>query len=174
MTALDSLGPLTADGSHLFDGRVAAAIELVWREATLLDAPDYETWDGLFTADARYVIPIDPTATDFEASLNMVYDDERMRRMRVERLVGGFSMSAVSAARTVRTLSRFVVREQTEDELELTSAQVLVGHKRERTFVLGADVTHRIRFVDGRPAIALKVVRLVNSDESVSASGFLL
>ncbi|WP_432514749.1 aromatic-ring-hydroxylating dioxygenase subunit beta [Kineococcus sp. SYSU DK001] len=174
MTAVDSLSTVTGDGSHLFDGRVAEAIALIWREATLLDAPDYEAWDQLFTPDARYVIPIDPKTTDFEASLNMVYDDERMRKMRVERLVGGYSMSAVAAARTVRTLSRFVVREQAGDELELTSAQVLVGHKRERTFVLGADVTHRIRFVDGTPLIALKVIRLVNSDESVSASGFLL
>jgi 3-phenylpropionate/cinnamic acid dioxygenase small subunit len=158
----------------LNDPRAGAAVELVWREAQLLDSKEYQEWDRLWAPDGRYVIPIDPEAKDFEAGLNMVYDDDRMRRMRIERLVTGYSISAVAAARTVRTVSRFVVVQADEESVELSSAQVLVGHKREQTFVLGADLTHRIVFDGAEPRIALKVVRLVNSDESVSASGFLL
>jgi 3-phenylpropionate/cinnamic acid dioxygenase small subunit len=156
------------------DPRVGAAIQLVWREARLLDSREYQEWDGLWAPGGRYVIPIDWETKDFESALNMVYDDERMRRMRIQRLTSGYSMSAVAAARTVRTVSRFVVVRSDEHSVELSSAQVLVGHKREETFVLGADLTHRIVFDDGAPRIALKVIRLVNSEESVSASGFLL
>lgn len=154
--------------------RLDQAIELIWREAKLLDDKAYKEWDTLWTPDAHYVVPIDPKATDFAASLNLVYDDDRMRKLRITRLTSGYAQSVLSAARTARTLSRFVVVAETDEELEVSSAQVLVGHKREETFLLGADVTHRIRFGPDGPQIALKVVRLLNSDESIRASGFLL
>ncbi|MEV0635910.1 aromatic-ring-hydroxylating dioxygenase subunit beta [Streptomyces sp. NPDC050619] len=168
----------------LTDARVSAAVQLVWREARLLDGKRYEEWDRLWAPDGRYVIPIDPETEDFESALNMVYDDDRMRRMRIERLTTGYSISAVAAARTVRTVSNFVVveavvRSEASEEsegaaIELNSAQVLVGYKREETFVLGADLTHRIVFDDGEPRIARKVIRLLNSQEAVYATGFLL
>src|SRR4051794_8076644 len=79
------------DLDALTDPKVAKAIALVWHEATLLDAKDYVAWEALWTIEGKYVIPIDSDTTDFEASLNMVYDDARMRRMRVTRLTEGYS-----------------------------------------------------------------------------------
>ncbi|MGI5466783.1 aromatic-ring-hydroxylating dioxygenase subunit beta [Streptomyces sp. CA-132043] len=158
----------------LTDPRTAAAIQLVWYEAELLDRKEYHAWDRLWAPGGHYVIPVDPRAEDFAATLNMVYDDDRMRRMRIERLTSGNSISATAAARTVRTLSRFVVEHRDEDTVRLGSAQVLVGHRREETFVLAADVTHRIRLDGPEPLIEEKVVRLVNSEDAVNASGFLL
>lgn len=159
---------------NLSDPRVSRAIELIWLEAQLLDDKDYEAWQTLYTEDAKYIIPVDPGATDFESSLNMVYDDARMRHMRVTRLVQGYSMSAVAAARTSRTISRFTVQEITEDTVTLRSAQVLVGFKRDKFQMLGADLTHRIKITGDDARIDLKVIRLVNSDSAVNASGFLL
>jgi hypothetical protein len=83
-------------------------------------------------------------------------------------------MSAVAAARTTRTISRFTVEEQTAETVTLRSAQVLVGFKREKFQVLGADLTHRIRFNGDDARIELKLIRLVNADAAVNASGFLL
>lgn len=158
----------------LDDPRALAAVSLVWREAHLLDARRYEEWDGLWMEGGEYVVPIDRETTDFAATLNLVYDDDRMRRMRIERLTGGFSISAAAAARTVRSVSRHVVTGRDGDAIEICSAQVLVGYKREETFVLAADVTHRIVFGTDGPRISRKIVRLVNSEEAVTASGFLL
>src|SRR6476661_735115 len=104
-----ALQPFDLALGRLSDPLVGRAIELIWREAQLLDDKDYETWQTLYTEDAKYVIPVDPDNEDFESSLNMVYDDARMRHMRVTRLVQGYSMSAVAAARTSRTISRFTV-----------------------------------------------------------------
>src|SRR5690625_3718865 len=73
------------------DPRVLRAIELVWHEAALLDEKNYPAWEELFTDDGYYVIPIDPDTTDFGESLNMIYDDKRMRSMRVERMMQGYS-----------------------------------------------------------------------------------
>ena len=122
----------------LSDTRVLQAIELVWHEAALLDAKDYQTWDALWTDEGRYVIPIDPDTDDFDGSLNMVNDDTRMRRMRIERLTSGYSMSALAAARTVRTVSRFTVEDRTDDSITLKSAQILVGFKRDDQQTLAA------------------------------------
>ncbi len=158
----------------LTDPRVVRAIELVWREATILDDKDYATWESLFTADALYVIPIDPDTEDFASSLNMVYDDARMRRLRVERMLQGYSPSALAAARTIRTISRFTVEQVTEDSVTLKSAQVLVAYKRGTTDTLGAELTHTIALSDDGDRIAGKVVRLLNSEGPVNAAGFLL
>jgi 3-phenylpropionate/cinnamic acid dioxygenase small subunit len=158
----------------LDDPRALAAVSLIWREAHLLDARRYHEWDALWAEGGEYVVPIDRETTDFADTLNLVYDDDRMRRMRVERLTGGLSISAAAAARTVRSVSRFVVTGREEDALEVCSAQILVGYKREETFVLAADVTHRLVFGADGPRISRKIVRLVNSDDTVTASGFLL
>ncbi|MCX5240290.1 hypothetical protein OG824_34285 [Streptomyces prunicolor] len=160
----------------LDDPRVLAALSLIWREARLLDAKRYEEWDTLWAEGGEYVVPIDPQTTDFAGSLNLVYDDDRMRRMRIERLTGGFSISATAAARTVRTVSRFTVaaRDESGDSIEICSAQVVVGYKRGETFVLAADLTHRVTFTADGPRIVRKVVRLINSEDAVTASGFLL
>ncbi|WAM12511.1 aromatic-ring-hydroxylating dioxygenase subunit beta [Rhodococcus sp. JS3073] len=164
----------TFEAAQLSDVGIVPAIELIWREAHLLDRKEYHDWDRLWAPGSRYVIPIDPDTDDFESELNMVYDDDRMRRMRIERLTSGYSISATAAARTVRTLSRFVVQHRDDETVELSSAQVLVGYRREETFVLGADVTHRIRLDGAEPLIEEKVVRLINSTDAVNASGFLL
>lgn len=160
--------------ARMADTRVLRAIELIWHEASLLDAKDYRSWDALWTEGGRYVIPIDPDGDDFDTRLNMVNDDGRMRRMRIERLTSGYSMSALSAARTVRTVSRFTVEEPTDETVTLRSAQVLVAFRRDTQQTLGAELTHRIRFTPEGARLDLKVVRLVNSESAVNASGYLL
>lgn len=165
---------LTRPVLGLTDPRAVAAVELIWREARLLDNKRYQEWDRLWAPGGTYVIPIDPDTDDFAATLNMVYDDDRMRRMRIERLTTGYSISAVAAARTVRTVSRFVVTAADDHTVELSSAQVLVGHKHDTTQVLAADLTHRIRVDGPEPLIQTKIIRLVNSENAVNASGFLL
>ncbi|WP_227997067.1 aromatic-ring-hydroxylating dioxygenase subunit beta [Nocardia australiensis] len=156
------------------DPRVLRAIQLVWHEATLLDAKDYRTWEALYTDDAYYVIPIDPDTDDFASALNMVYDDKRMRHLRVERMTQGYAPSAVAAARTVRIISRFTVGEVTDTSVTLRSAQILNAFKRNKFSTIGAELTHEIALHEDGDLIALKVARLIDSEDAVSASGYLL
>ncbi|WP_371539491.1 hypothetical protein OG217_33360 [Streptomyces sp. NBC_01023] len=169
-TLLNSVGP----AAGLTDSRVIRAIQLVWREADLLDRKQYGEWQDLYSADGLYIIPIDARTVDFANSLNMVYDDARMRQMRVTRMTEGYAIAAVDSARTVRTVSRFVVEEAGDDEVTLRSAQVLVAYKRGRHDLWAGEVTHRVRLSDHGDRIARKVVRLVDSEDAVPASGFLL
>ncbi len=157
-----------------FTAPLAQAIEFIWREAQLLDHKDYVQWAALWSESGRYVVPIDPDTDDFEANLNYAYDDARMRDLRIERLTAGYSPSAVDAAKTVRSVSRFTLVEAAGEVVEVNCAQLLYAYKRGVHTPFVADLNHRIRFTDGVPSLERKVVRLINSTDSLSALGFLL
>lgn len=159
------------------DPRVSRAIDLVWREAELLDRKEYVRWNELFTEDGLYIVPISADSEDFAGTLNMVYDDARMRRMRVNRMIEGYAIAAVDAARTVRTVSRFVPEAVSGDEVVLRSSQILIAYKRGRHDIWAADLVHRTHLsAEGPQAdrITSKVIRLIDSEEAVPAAGFLL
>jgi 3-phenylpropionate/cinnamic acid dioxygenase small subunit len=154
---------------------LSEAIEFVWREAELLDRRDYRAWLDLWEPAGHYVVPIDPAATDFAATLNYIYDDHDMRDKRVQRMLSGYSASATDAARTVRTVSRFTHTRDASGGIVLNAAQVVVAYKRGVTTLFAADVTHQLRVSRrGGIRIAGKVVRLIDSTEALSAIGFLL
>lgn len=157
-----------------FTAPLAQAIEFIWREAELLDHKDYVQWAALWSESGRYVVPIDPDTEDFEANLNYAYDDERMRDLRIERLTAGYSPSAVDAAKTVRSVSRFTLVEAAGEVVEVNCAQLLYAYKRGVHTPFVADLNYRIRFSAGTATLERKVVRLINSTDSLSALGFLL
>jgi 3-phenylpropionate/cinnamic acid dioxygenase small subunit len=163
------------DRNALFSQQTfARAIEFIWREAEMLDRRDYRAWLELWDASGFYVVPIDPQATDFAATLNYAYDDQHMRELRVQRMVSGYSASASDAARTVRTVSRFTLTSDAADVVEVKSAQVIVAYKRGASTIFAADLTHKISFATGEPRLVEKVIRLIDSTEALSAIGFLL
>ncbi len=162
------------DSLQGFSEPLAKAIAFIWQEAELLDRKDYANWSALWSEDGHYVVPIDPNATDFAAQLNYAYDDARMRKLRIERLTSGFAMSAADASATVRTVSRFVPVHLSAGLVEVNSAQILVGYKRQAHTMFVANLTHRIRFGAEGPRLEQKVVRLINSTDALNALGFLL
>lgn len=162
------------------DPRIVRATDLIAREAELLDRKDYEAWQQLYTADALYIIPIDPDTQDHANSLNMVYDDARMRQLRVTRMTEGYSIAAVDSARTVRTIGRVVPASITSTpagfDINLRAAQTLIAYKRGRHDIWAANVDYTISLGPERSndRIAHKVVRLIDGNDEVPASGFLL
>ena len=53
------------DRNTLFSQQIfAGAIELIWREAELLDRKDYHAWLSLWDPAGFYVVPIDHDTTD--------------------------------------------------------------------------------------------------------------
>jgi 3-phenylpropionate/cinnamic acid dioxygenase small subunit len=163
------------DRNALFSQRTfARAIEFIWREAELLDRRDYHAWLDLWDEKGFYVVPIDPNATDFAATLNYAYDDQHMRELRVQRMTSGYSASASDAARTVRTVSRFTLSSDSADVVEVKSSQVIVAYKRGVSTIFAADLTHKISMASGEPKLLEKVIRLIDSTEALSAIGFLL
>ncbi len=159
---------LGADGAILFE-----AMAFVWRESEHLDARRHDDWLALWAPEGHYVIPIDPKAEDFSDTLNYAYDDAEMRRLRVARLGSRHSMSAVSAARTVRTVSRFVLAEADHERFVVRCAQLLVESKNQVERTYAADLTYTlVRTAEGL-RLAQKVVRLVNSTDALGGVAYL-
>lgn len=107
---------------------LSAAIELIWREATLLDRKQYGDWLELWEPSGWYIVPIDPDEVNFEDSLNYVYDDHNMLQKRVDRMMAGTAGSVIDSARTVRTVSRFV-QLPSQDEA-IVATQIPAAYKR--------------------------------------------
>lgn len=150
------------------------AMAFTWYEADLLDSAQYDEWLTLWTADAHYVVPIEPGATDFENSLNYAYDDHTMREKRVSRLVSGLSISASPVPRTVRIQSRFRLLQSDANACHLRCAQILTEFRRGRERNYTADVEFRLVRDGEKLKIAQKVVRLINSTEALTGIGYIL
>lgn len=149
--------------------------EFIWREADLLDSKSYVEWLPLWAEHGKYVVPIDPEETDFENSLNFAYDNAAMRDMRVRRLTSGQSMSASHAARTLRTVSRFVrVEDDRAGAVCVRAAQNLVEFKFERHKIYAANVTWKLQPHGDSFLITEKVVRLINSEGALAGMTILL
>lgn len=144
----------------------------IWNEADLLDAKDYNAWLDLWLVEGFYTLPIGDTE-DFDNALNLCHDNDKMRRDRIARFQQGFSISSAPPAKTVRSLSRFVIKAVEGDEITVTSAEQLIEDKFGRQRIWAANVTHRL-VVDGDGfKIRSKVVRLLNSDGMLNSFSYL-
>ncbi|KAK0340290.1 hypothetical protein LTR94_031148, partial [Friedmanniomyces endolithicus] len=84
-------------------------------------------------------------------------------------------MSSAPPARTVRTVSRFVLEARDESSITLRGAQMLAEYKYEHMRFLPADTRYRIvRAEDGSLLLDEKVVALINADDFQFGIGYLL
>lgn len=145
-------------------------------EADLLDHGEFGIWLDLWTSDGLYIVPVDPAETDFEGTLNYAYDDHHMREKRVARLGSGESISTTPQARTVRSVSR--VRVIGDDGLTLTvrAAQDLKEFRKDVLRQHIADVTYELTRTEhgGHFKLHRKVIRLINSTDSLTPIGYIL
>lgn len=150
------------------------ACEFMWHEADLLDRRAYDEWLNLWTEDGLYIVPLEKDTEDYAEVLNLAYDDAQMRKMRVERLQGRFSISAHAASTTVRTVSRFVVVEQLDKEITVRAAQHLADYRRDNLSISAANILVTLKETSNGLRLARKVVTLVNSEDAVAGIGYLL
>lgn len=150
------------------------AMALITVEADLLDHGAYHEWLALYTPEAKYIVPIDPDQDDFEATLNYAYDDAAMRRKRVERLLGGRSISAAPPARTVRLLGRGRMLDSGTETCTLRCAQVLKELRQHRVRDYAAHVTYRLARTPEGLKIDRKVIRLLEATEALTAVSYIL
>lgn len=147
----------------------------LWTEADLLDHAEYGAWLDLWTPDGLYIVPIDPNAQDFANTLNYAHDDADMRSKRVIRLQSGHSVSTLPAARTVRGVSRLRVLDQAADgRVTVRGAQDLRDFRKDVYHQHTADVTWTLVPNGDSWRIERKVIRLINSLDTLSTLGYIL
>ena len=147
----------------------------IWAEADMLDHSEYQEWLNLWSEQGKYIIPIDPTLTDYENNLNYAYDDHHMRKLRVQRLENGEAISTAPKANTVRSVSRVRVIQDQDNEIVLRCAQNLREFRKENLKHYTADVTyHLVRQTEGGLNISRKVINLVNSTDTLAGISYIL
>lgn len=147
----------------------------IWAEADMLDHAEYQDWLGLWNEAGVYIIPIDPTQTDYENSLNYAYDNHHMRNLRVKRLENGEAISTAPKANTVRSISRVRVIQEQGNEIILRCAQNLREFRKENLKHYTADVTYHLeRQAQGELKIQRKIINLVNSTDTLAGISYIL
>jgi 3-phenylpropionate/cinnamic acid dioxygenase small subunit len=149
------------------------ATAFLWTEGDMLDRREYSAWLDLWSEDGLYVVPVDPLETDFFNSLNYANDDADMRRLRVERLTGGESISVSPAPRTVRQISRVRIVGEEAGVVTVRSAQLLSEFRKNGVRSSAADVEYRLLRAGPGFKLQRKVVRLVNADDPQMIVGFI-
>lgn len=150
------------------------ATAFLWTEADMLDHTEYADWLKLWTATGVYIVPIDPTETDHENTLNYAYDDAPMREKRTTRLMSGEAISSAPVARTVRSVSRVRLLSEEGDKVTLRCAQDLREFRKDRFRQHTADVTWELVKAGDSFLIERKVIQLINSTDTLTAVGYIL
>ncbi|WP_460275934.1 aromatic-ring-hydroxylating dioxygenase subunit beta [Celeribacter sp. ULVN23_4] len=151
---------------------LADATAFIWAESAMLDLKEYDDWLDLWSDDGLYIMPIGDTV-DFKNSVNLCYDDAKMRRDRIGRFHAGFSISSAPPAQTVRTLSRFRIEAAEGDLLTVTCAEQLVEDKFGRQRIWAGNVEYILKVTDTGFRIQRKVIRLLNSDGMLNSFSYL-
>ena len=150
------------------------ATAFLWTESDMLDHNEYADWLKLWTETGVYIIPIDPTETDHENTLNYAYDDAHMREKRVARLTGGEAISSAPVARTVRSVSRLRLLAEDGDRVTVRCAQDLREFRKDRFRQHTSDVTYELVRTGDSFLIHRKVIQLINSTDTLTAVGYIL
>ncbi|MEF9674257.1 aromatic-ring-hydroxylating dioxygenase subunit beta [Pseudomonas sp. PCH446] len=146
----------------------------IWQEGDMLDHGEYDAWLSLWTDKGTYIIPINPKETDFENTLNYAYDDHHMRELRVQRLIGGESISTSPQPRTVRTLSRFRVLGDDGMNVTVRCAQNVREFRKESLKFYSADLIYELIRAGDSFKIHRKLISLINSDDALAGIGYIL
>ena len=141
-------------------------------ECDMLDFLQYEAWLNLWDKDGLYIVPVDQQTDDFANTLNLAYDNDLMRQMRVERLLGGEAISTTPPARTIRTPSRFRILNTDKGKITIRCAQIINESRQGRLRTYPADVTYTLRPDGDSFSIIQKVVR-IQAAELASISCFV-
>ena len=156
-------------------GSTAEAIALVHREARLLDLGRYEDWLELYTDDATYWVPVDPSAAAPEDDLNLIYDDHARTLDRLFRLSSGYAHAEVPPSTVRRVVSGCAVSLcEHGAHIDVTSTFILAHSRLGRQRILAGDYIHCLKADGGRLLIKRKRVGLIDANTAHDPLAFLL
>ncbi len=141
-------------------------IDFIYAEARMLDEGRFTEWLGLWLPEGHYWMPLDYKQTDPDNVTSLLYEDDFMRRLRVERLNGERTFSQKPKSRCHHVIQRpFIDRfEAAAGDFETNTAMHYVETRLDEQFLLALTATHQLKLVDGKLRIANKRVELLNSD----------
>lgn len=140
-------------------------IDFLYAEARMLDEGRYSDWLDLWMPDGHYWMPLDWGQTDPIHETSLLYEDQFMLRLRVERLNGARTFSQKPKSRCHHVLSRpFIDQFDPAGITKTVTPMHYVETRLDEQFLLAITARHDLVVVDGRLRIAGKRVDIVNCD----------
>ena len=148
------------------DIQAAHLIDMVYREARLLDARDFDAWNALFSDDAYYWLPLEHEQPDGINHTSHLYEDKLLRELRIQRLKSprAFSQQPISRCHHllqqpgVESLDAAANHFVTRTEFHYSEA------RGDEMLMLVGTAFHHFRVEAGALRFTLKRVNLLNCD----------
>ena len=141
-------------------------IDFIYNAARMLDEGRFDDWLALWLEDGHYWMPLDYKQKDPVAETSLLWEDNFMLRLRVERLNGERTFSQKPKSRCHHVLQRpFIDAFDAKAGRFVTNTSMhYVETRLEEQQLLALTATHELKLVDGALRIANKKVELLNSD----------
>jgi 3-phenylpropionate/cinnamic acid dioxygenase small subunit len=154
----------------------AALIDLVYREARLIDEKRFDEWYELFSDDARYWMPLTRGQPDGGRHTSLFYEDKLLLKVRLERLrhPNAFSQQQPSFCQHVLQQPAIEGAEPAANLYVVRTPFMYVEAQLDRQLVLAAVAYHHLTSIDGQLRIRLKKVELLNCDAALPSIQLLL
>jgi 3-phenylpropionate/cinnamic acid dioxygenase small subunit len=146
-------------------------VDLVYREARLLDELRYEEWLALYTEDGHYWMPAEWQQTDPKLQASLMYEDMLLLRIRIERLAGARTFSQKPKSRSQHLLQVPQVDEinDAENRYRTWTPFTYAETRGENMTHFAGWARHEFRLDDGKLKIVLKRIDLVNFDAALGS-----
>ncbi len=144
-------------------------IELVYREARLIDEKRFDEWFELFAEDGFYWVPLTPGQPDGVNHTSLAYEDKLLLKLRIERLKSPRAYSQQPESRCLHVLQRPEVEsmDAANGEYVTRTAYVYVETRGDEQQVYACTAFHTIVAAGGALRIRLKRVNLLNCDAAL-------
>ncbi len=139
----------------------------------MLDHKEYQDWLELWSPSGLYIVPVDANSDDYENALNVAYDDEHMRQLRVERLEGGEAVSTAVALPTVRLISGVRILESSDEQVVVRCSYCLYENKGGDLRPYPAQAEFVLRPQDDSFLIEKKLVKLLRASQFLATISYI-
>ncbi len=151
------------------DIQAAYLIDMVYREARLLDARDFDAWNALFSDDAYYWVPLEHDQPDGINHTSHLYEDKLLRDLRIQRLKSPRAFSQMPISRSHHLLQQPSVESLdaaanhfcTRTEFHYSEA------RGDEMLILVGTAFHHFSVEAGALRFTLKRVNLLNCDAAL-------
>ena len=148
--------------------------DLLYREARLMDAHDYDEWFALWTDDALYWIPCHDDDHDRFSHVSLVHEDHEGLIDRITRLKSGVAWAQDPPSRLCRLVSNVEFADADADECDVHSTFMITAVRWGRMELIVGRAEHRLRATAEGLRIVRKKIVLVDNNEIVGNLTFLV
>lgn len=140
--------------------------QFLYREASLLDRPDLDSWMELYTDDGTYWMPAIPDQPDPDYHISLFYDDRVMMEVRRRNFVHPRAASKDYPVRASHIIGNVQVREMDEKtgNVTVTSNFHCYLYYRDAQTPYAGTYTHELERAGDSYKIKHKRVDIINCD----------